>query len=139
MKPSTQSELLLAFSLLNSRISKKIDNCLGIIGISYTEFQILHNLSMAPNQSMSRVQLAESISLSASGITRLLAPMEKTGLVEKESNPRDARMSLVKLARGGGRIHKDAAVMFDQVTESITSKLSSRQLDTLLKHIRIML
>ncbi len=53
---------------------------------------------------MRRVDLAEKIGLTASGITRLLAPMEKIGLIQREPDARDARVSFVMLAPGGKRL-----------------------------------
>lgn len=52
---------------------------------------------------MRRVDLADKVGLTASGITRLLAPMEKVGLIKREANERDARVSFVVLAPGGKR------------------------------------
>lgn len=50
---------------------------------------------------MRRIDLAEKIGLTASGVTRILLPMEKIGLVSREINERDARVSYVLLASGG--------------------------------------
>lgn len=55
---------------------------------------------------MRRIDLADSVGLSPSAVTRLLAPMEKPGLVEKEANPRDARVSLVKLSTAGAGVKR---------------------------------
>lgn len=57
---------------------------------------------------MRRIDLASSIGLTASGITRLVSPMEKIGLVQKERNERDARVSLVKITPAGETILGDA-------------------------------
>ena len=50
---------------------------------------------------MRRVDLADTIGLTASGITRLLLPMEKIGLVRREAHDGDARVSYVAIAPGG--------------------------------------
>ena len=50
---------------------------------------------------MRRGDLAEAIGLTASGVTRLLVPMEKIGLIQRESDARDARVSYVMLAPSG--------------------------------------
>ena len=52
---------------------------------------------------MRRIDLAEKIGLTASGVTRILLPMEKVGFIRKEVNKEDARSSLVILASGGKR------------------------------------
>jgi len=82
-----------------TKISRRLDAGLG--GISFNELVILYHLSEADEQKMRRIDLAEEIGLTASGVTRLLLPMEKIGLIKKETNERDARVSYVKLAPGG--------------------------------------
>jgi len=49
-----------------------LDSQLSIHGISFTELMVTYKLSTAPNLTMRRIELAESISLSASAVTRLL-------------------------------------------------------------------
>lgn len=78
---------------------------------------------------MRRIELAESIGLSASGITRLLLPMEKTGLVTKEVNPRDARVSLVKLTKTGKQMFNDSEKSLNQSAETLTRPLNDKQRD----------
>lgn len=134
MSHTPESSFLVAFSLLNARLTKRMDQYLGAAGISYSEYLILHCLSEAPNQTLSRIQLAESAGFSASGITRLLAPMEKIGMVKKESHPRDARMSLVKLAKGGERLYKDGTGYLVSVASAVTKNLKAEQVKTLLQY-----
>lgn len=50
---------------------------------------------------MRRIDLADAIGLTASGITRLLLPMEKIRLVRREAHDGDARVSYVAIAPGG--------------------------------------
>lgn len=50
---------------------------------------------------MRRIDLADAIGLTASGITRLLLPMEKIGLVKRESHDGDARVSYVSITPAG--------------------------------------
>ena len=132
---SPNMQLAMKLSLLNTRVSKRIDNTLSMHGISFKEFQLLLNLSSASAQTMRRIELAESIGLTASGVTRMLAPMVKIKLVEKELNPRDARVSLVKLSKAGNKIFKDALVTFGQSVDGLTKKLSKSEVQQLLKLI----
>ena len=91
--------LLLNLAAVQSVMSRKFDGKLGMLGL--TEFLILFQLAHAPEEKMRRIDLAESIGLTASGVTRLLAPMEKIGLVKREAHAADARVSFVTLAKGG--------------------------------------
>jgi DNA-binding MarR family transcriptional regulator len=79
--------------------SRRFERQLGGLGTS--EFIILFHLSQAPHETLMRMDLAEIVGLTPSGITRLLLPMEKIGLIKKVANERDARSSLVVLAPGG--------------------------------------
>lgn len=125
---SLQSAYVMQNSFLNTKLSKKVDSHLSIHGLSFTEYMIMGKLNDASEMTMRRIELAESIAITASGVTRLLAPMEKIGLVEKKSNPRDARVSLVKLSKAGKKLYNDASITFDECSKSLLRPLSERQL-----------
>lgn len=112
---------------------KKIDQNLSVHGISFTEFLVLHHLHGAPNMTMRRIDLAECIGLSASGITRLVNPMQKNHLVQKEANTRDARVSLVQLSETGEELYGYAMVSFEQCSDDLLKALSKKQIASLLK------
>jgi len=121
-------QLVMDLSRLQAKIVKRVDSGLSIHGISFTEFLVMYQLSKAPAKTLRRIDLAEGIGLSASGITRLLIPMEKIGLVKKEENPRDARVSLVRLSNAGAQLFEDASVSFGHSAESIMHAIDDRQL-----------
>lgn len=107
--------LFLTLARTQTILSRKFDGKLG--GLSMSEFMILLTLSESDHHRMRRVDLAEKIGLTASGITRILLPMEKIGLIKKESHERDARSSYVLLANGGkGMLAEaiDRATIFSQ-------------------------
>jgi DNA-binding MarR family transcriptional regulator len=96
---SPSLKLLLNVTIAQSIISRKFDGRLGSLGL--TEFLILLQLNAAPEQKLRRIDLADAVGLTASGITRILAPMEKIGLIKREANSNDARVSYVVLIQGG--------------------------------------
>jgi DNA-binding MarR family transcriptional regulator len=119
-------------------ISKKLDNNLGAIhGIGLTEYMVLFSLVNAPNKSLRRIDLAESVERTASGITRMLMPMEKIGLIEKETSPRDARASLVRITLAGEEIFRNASVTLDQQSEQLLQRLDARKIDTFLNLLNL--
>ena len=61
-----------------------------------------------------------------------LAGDDKIKLIEKESNPRDARVSLVKLSAPGKILFDDASIGFVHAAEKLTEKLNTVQLKKLL-------
>lgn len=131
MSSEAKLDLVTQLTVTYTRSVKHIDRRLSAHGISYTELMVLHCLHAAPNQAMRRVDLAEAVGLTASGVTRMLLPLEKLKIVAKESNPRDARVSLIKLTRAGETLYKDAFVTFGFCVDALTEKLSDRQVTTL--------
>ncbi len=127
-----QAEFIMMQSALSTKLTRRVEGQLSFHGISFTEFMILRFLNEAPKKTMRRIDLAERVGISASGVTRLLAPMEKRKLVEKEANARDARVSLVKLSKAGERTYKEASVSFEHSAEFLSERLSENQLSTLL-------
>ena len=127
------TDYILLNTLLNTKLQKGVEGQLSLHGISFTEFMIMHQLMQAPNHTLRRIELADQISITASGVTRVLAPMEKIKLVEKQANPRDARVSLVKLTETGERIYSEAMVSFEHSAEGLMSNVSAGQLDEMLK------
>lgn len=124
MKPSVQ--FFLHLSKLHTVISRRLDGALN--GLSLNEFIVLLQLSKAPDVKMRRVDLAESIGLTASGVTRLLLPMEKVGLVEKEVNAHDARSSYVVLASGGKKKLAEGLERADTFCDDVVAPVDPEQL-----------
>ncbi len=100
-KISAPVSFFVELAKLQAIMNRRFDSHLG--GLGFNELIILLHLSRADEGKMRRIDLAEAIGLTASGVTRLLLPMEKIGLVKKEVNQEDARSSLVSLAPGGKR------------------------------------
>ncbi len=114
-------------------ISKHLDNSLGAIhGIGLAEYMVLLNLMQAPNRSMRRIDIAEALGRTASGITRMLMPMEKIGVVAKATSERDARVSLVRITPAGETIFSDASTTFEQKAESLLKNIDGRKAETFL-------
>ncbi len=109
--------LLMNLSVVESATHRRFDGRLQ--GLGFTEFLILHHLEHAPGGHMRRIDLAECTGLTASGITRLLAPMEKIGLVKREANAQDARVSLVAIAPSGKRMLKDSMENAEELAERL--------------------
>jgi len=96
---SSSLEFFMNLAKTQTVLARRFDCGLG--GLGFSELMILYNLCQAPETKLRRIDLAERIGLTASGITRLLLPMEKIGLIAKEAHARDARVSYVVLAPGG--------------------------------------
>ncbi len=132
-KESVSSQFVIKNALLASKLAKRVGNHLSMHGISLSEYLVMHHLEHSPNKAVARIELAEHIGMSASGVTRLIAPMEKNHIIEKVANPRDARQSLVKLSEVGQRLYADARISFEQISNEQTSALSLNQQEKILE------
>ncbi len=90
-----------------SKVTNKFDRFL-VGGLSFNNLIILYHLSQAQGEMMKRIELADRIGVTPSGITRLLLPMEKLGMLTRQADEHDARVSYVKLASGGKRLLAEA-------------------------------
>jgi DNA-binding MarR family transcriptional regulator len=61
-------------------------------GLTLNDYEVLLHLARAEGGRMRRVDLAESVILTASGITRLLDGLERSGFVCKETCASDRRV-----------------------------------------------
>ena len=131
IKISPSTKILIDLARIQAVMTRRFDRSLG--GLGFSEFIILYHLSQAKGEKMARIELAEKIGLTASGITRLLAPMEKIGLIKREANALDARVSLVILAPGGKMKLEEAIERADLLAEEIISAKKPKQLELISK------
>jgi DNA-binding MarR family transcriptional regulator len=80
---------------------------------------LLHYLSRAPGGRLRRVDLAERQGLTASGVTRTLLPLEKIGLVERQQDPRDARVAYAAITDTGRELLNNAVTVVDQISKDL--------------------
>lgn len=73
----------------------------AVHGISVNEFLLLLHLERSAANRLPRVDLARRMHVSASTITRMAAPMEKVGLIDREVDERDARLVFVVATNAG--------------------------------------
>jgi DNA-binding MarR family transcriptional regulator len=72
-------------------------------GLSVNEYEVLLQLWLAEEGRMRRVDLAERLLITQGGMTRLLAGLERQGLVERAPCPGDARVVYAELTKAGRR------------------------------------
>lgn len=70
-------------------------------GLTLNDYEVLLHLAHAPDRMMRRVDLARSVLLTPSGITRLLDGLQRCGFVEKAACDTDARVVYAKLTDAG--------------------------------------
>jgi DNA-binding MarR family transcriptional regulator len=105
----------------------RADTELGAVhGLGLSDFAALHHLAEAPGGRLRRVDLARRLALSPSGVTRLLGPLERRGIVDREESGHDARATYAVLTRSGKALMKDATATVTAIAESVLGSLPER-------------
>lgn len=125
---SSTLKFFLNLTMTQALIARKFDSRLSLHSLSLNDFMILFHLSRAPEEKFRRIDLAEKVGLSASAITKKIAPLEKIGMVQREANARDARVSFVKLANGGKRVLQEAMTTAEMAAEELYPKEKEQKL-----------
>jgi len=123
-------EFCLRLTRAYSVVTRRLDNVLsGLHGLSFADFMILHYLESAPGAKLRRVDLAERLGLTASGVTRSLIPLEKLGLVLRQSDPRDARVGFATLTDSGQKLLTYARNSVQMVAQEALSAVPTGRID----------
>ncbi|ATQ78169.1 MarR family transcriptional regulator [Massilia violaceinigra] len=129
---NSHAELCLRMARANAALLRRFDNSLGgHHGISFSDFQILNHLSRAPGGRLRRVDLAERLGLTASGITRSLLPLEKIGLITREADPRDARVGFAVITASGKELALNASDVVDLISREALRPFAPDQLEAM--------
>lgn len=108
-------------------LTRRFDSGLGGLGLN--EFTILWNLNISPDKKMRRIDLANKIGLTASGVTRLLLPMEKIGLVKSGESEKDARARYVMIAPSGKRVLGEAVERMELLMDELIPATESHKVE----------
>jgi DNA-binding MarR family transcriptional regulator len=101
-------------------------------GLSLGDYEVLANLSEAPNRSLRMTDLAGRLHLSPSGITRRIDGLVKAGWVERTPCPTDRRSSYAVLTDAGFAILQEAApTHVEGVRAHFVDRLSAEELERL--------
>ena len=126
-------EAWVSFLRAHAAITRQLNaDLLNAHGLTLSDYEVLLRLSNAEHGMMRRVDLAESVILTASGITRLLDGLERGGFVEKASCASDARVSYAKLTDAGRRKLAEAAeTHLAGIEELFSGRFGESELDSL--------
>jgi DNA-binding MarR family transcriptional regulator len=101
-------------------------------GLTLSDYEVLLRLSRASDRRMRRVDLAEQVLLTASGITRLLDGLERHGYVERGSCDSDRRVVYAVLTDEGlAKLHSASETHVAQIEEYFTSRYDAGELAAL--------
>ena len=129
--PSTEAfgNLLGAHAALTRELSAAL---VASHGLTINDYGCLLLLSRVGEQGMRRIDLANELQLSPSGITRLLDRLEDQGLVGKGECKEDARVSYAVLTDAGlAKIEEAWPEHVDAVERRVGAALSAEEIQTL--------
>ncbi len=125
---SRSTDFCLRLARAEAVLVRRFDNALGSHhGISFSDFQLLNHLARAPGGRLRRVDLAERVGLTASGVTRTLLPLEKIGLVTRQADPRDARVGFAVITNAGHEMVVNATSVVDIISDEVIRGIDPEQ------------
>jgi DNA-binding MarR family transcriptional regulator len=120
---------LRAHHVVTGKLSAELERAHGM---SLPYYEVLLYLAEAPDRRLRMTDLARSVLLSPSGLTRLVDRLERDGLVERVPCETDARSMYAVLTEAGHQRFRDAArTHLRGIHEHFLSRLDDRQRDTL--------
>ncbi|OFW71767.1 MAG: hypothetical protein A2Y55_06330 [Actinobacteria bacterium RBG_16_68_12] len=100
-------------------------------GLTINDYEVLLRLARAPERRMRRVDLADQVLLTASGITRLLDGLERDGFVVRASCDSDRRVVYAVLTDAGvAKLNEATNTHFAQIDELFAERFDEDDLET---------
>jgi DNA-binding MarR family transcriptional regulator len=100
-------------------------------GLTVNDYEALLLLSRAEGARLRRVDLADGLQLTPSGVTRLLDGLHELGCVEKATCATDARVTYAVLTEAGrDRLEQAAASHIAAIRELLEERFSEDELET---------
>ena len=101
-------------------------------GLTINDFDVLAQLSRAPDQALKRVDLADRVLLTPSGITRLLKGLEDAGWVSNRPCAEDARVTYAVLtSKGSKKLEQARKTHVASVRALFSERFDHEELETL--------
>ncbi len=121
--------LLRAHAMLVKRLDAELE---AEHGLALTSYEVLLHLSHADERRMRMCDVAESVLLSRSGLTRLIDRLERDGFVERVSCADDARGAFAQLTDGGlAKLREAQATHLDGIRQHFLGHFDESELRVL--------
>lgn len=112
---------VLKFFLDLSKFHATVSRRFASQGLGFADIAVMYAIHQAPGGKIRRVDLANALGLTASGVTRMLLPLEKIGVIRREENDRDARVSLTVLTTSGKRMLEESLQSAEELCHEMVS------------------
>lgn len=101
-------------------------------GLTLSDFEVLLHLADAPDRRLRRIDLADRVVLTPSGITRLLDGLEAAGLVARAECATDRRVVYAELTEAGLRRFEESRMTHrDTIRTLFAASLGPEEIETL--------
>ncbi|MFI8931576.1 MarR family winged helix-turn-helix transcriptional regulator [Streptomyces sp. NPDC053474] len=118
-------------------LSAKLAPTLEKSGLSSLDFDALTRLSRSPGRQLRMTDLAAQLSLSTSGVTRVVDRLQRGGLVRRESSPHDRRSTYAVLtSEGAERLQGVLGEHLTEIERWFTGLFTPEQLADLVTNLR---
>jgi DNA-binding MarR family transcriptional regulator len=117
----------------HSAVTRQMDaDLIASHGLTLRDYEVLLRLSQAPERRLRRVDLAQGVLLTQSGITRLLAGLEEAGWVCRASCDSDGRVVYAELTDAGyAKLRAASKTHLEGIEALFASRFSEDDLETL--------
>ena len=131
--PPQQLEAWVSFLRAHAAITRELSAQLQREhGLTLNDYEVLLHLSHADGRRMRMCEVAESVLLSRSGLTRLVDRLERDGLVERASCADDARGAYAQLTDAGlVKLREAQSTHLDGVRQHFLTQFTQDELDLL--------
>ncbi|MCU7821326.1 MarR family winged helix-turn-helix transcriptional regulator [Kitasatospora sp. DSM 101779] len=103
-----------------ARLDRAMDTAMRAeCGLSHTMFEVLLMLARARGEGIPQRELAEGLTLTSGGTTRLVDRMEQAGLVRRAPSPADRRITLVGATPEGAEAFGRAAEVHARIVDRL--------------------
>jgi DNA-binding MarR family transcriptional regulator len=126
--------LLLAASWLDGRVERALEP----LGITHRQYNVLRILRGVHPSGHPRCEIARRMIDRAPDVTRLIDRLERRGLVDRGTDPEDARRSVTRLTRGGLAMVARATEALEVVQAELAGRLGrgpARQLSRICEEL----
>ena len=122
---------LQSHTLVVARVEGRLEAGLGL---PFTWYDVLYQLSEAPDRRLRMHELAEAVLLSRSGLTRTVDRIEAAGLVARQAIPGDRRsMHVVLTDAGRERLAAAIPIVTRAVRELFAAQVSEEEAENLVR------
>jgi DNA-binding MarR family transcriptional regulator len=130
--PERDAAAWFGFLHAHALLVKELDADLGRHGLSLSEHEVLVRLATAPEGRASISELAQTVVLSPSRVSRLVAKLELGGLVERQASDTDGRSTMAAITeRGRERVAEAQDTHLDGIRSRFLDRLSDDDLERL--------